>query len=271
MNTFDYNTSDYKFYKYPRTNHLQGSGFQKGDEDLESVPFEQIKGQYLVIEEKLDGANSGISFDDEGNLLIQSRGHILRGGWREQQFNLLKSWATTYQDMFFDLLSNRYIMYGEWVFAKHTLFYDALPHYFMEFDIFDKKTEIFLSTRRRHMLLKDQPIISVPVLKTGCFERLEDITSLIGDSLYKTDELENSFVDVVKKTGINLEKAKQETDLSSKMEGLYIKQEDDDQVLDRMKYIRSDFLNTISESGTHWMDRPIIPNQLANGIDIFKV
>jgi hypothetical protein len=37
-------------------------------------------------------------------------------------------------------------MYGEWVYAKHTVFYDKLPHYFLEFDILETKTGAFLST-----------------------------------------------------------------------------------------------------------------------------
>ncbi len=41
--------------KYPRTPHLEGSRFQVGDQDLEAVPFSQIRGLFVVAEEKLDG------------------------------------------------------------------------------------------------------------------------------------------------------------------------------------------------------------------------
>ena len=44
-------------------------------------------------------------------------------------------------------------MYGEWLYAKHTVYYDALPHYFLEFDIYDKEQAIFLSTKKRKELL----------------------------------------------------------------------------------------------------------------------
>ena len=40
-------------------------------------------------------------------------------------------------------------MFGEWMYAKHTVFYDALPHYFMEFDIYDREKKEFLDTKRR--------------------------------------------------------------------------------------------------------------------------
>ena len=46
---------DFKLLKYPRTQHLQGSRLQEGDEDLSQVPFEEILGKHIVIEEKIDG------------------------------------------------------------------------------------------------------------------------------------------------------------------------------------------------------------------------
>ena len=53
-----------------------------------------------------------------------------------------------------------------------------------------------------------------------------------------------------------------ETDDSGLMEGLYIKHEDDFQVLHRYKYVRYDFLQKILNSGSHLMDRIPIYNSL---------
>lgn len=63
-----------ELYKYPRTRHLEGSRKQTGDEDLNYVRFEDIRGKYLVLEEKIDGANCGISFGSDGKMYLQSRG-----------------------------------------------------------------------------------------------------------------------------------------------------------------------------------------------------
>ena len=61
-----------------------------------------------------------------------------------------------------------------------------------------------------------------------------------------------------------------ETDNSMLMEGLYIKVEENGIVVDRLKYVRYGFLQTVVESGTHWLDRPIIPNKLDKDInDLF--
>ena len=68
-----------KIIKYPRTKHIEGSMIQKGDEDLKLVSLKEILGKNIVIEEKVDGANVAISFNDEGKLLLQNRGHFLRG------------------------------------------------------------------------------------------------------------------------------------------------------------------------------------------------
>ncbi len=48
------------------------------------------------------------------------------------------------------------------------------------------------------------------------------------------------------------------------MEGLYVKVERDDRTLARYKWVRASFLTTILDSGTHWQDRPIVPNRLAD-------
>src|SRR5690349_2945260 len=95
--------------KYPRTQHVEGSRLQAGDEDLQQVPLGSLVGRHLVIEEKLDGANTGISFDADGRLHLQSRGHFLAGGPREGQFTLFKQWAATHAEALYLALGDRYV------------------------------------------------------------------------------------------------------------------------------------------------------------------
>ena len=80
--------------KYPRTPHIAGSRLQPGDHDLGQMSLAELEGCHLVIEEKIDGSNSAISFADDGTMLLQSRGHYMRGGPRERQFDLMKSWTS---------------------------------------------------------------------------------------------------------------------------------------------------------------------------------
>src|SRR5919204_4474294 len=109
-------------HKYPRTLHLEGSRLQPGDEDLETVPFAELAGRFVVVEEKLDGANAGLSFDADGRLRLQSRGHFLTGGARERHFTLFKQWAHTHAARLRQALGSRYLLYGEWLYAQHTIF-----------------------------------------------------------------------------------------------------------------------------------------------------
>lgn len=258
-----------KLYKYPRTHHIEGSRLQPGDEDLDSVSFRQIKGRSILVEEKLDGANSGISFDNTGKQFLQSRGHFLDGGAREKQFGLLKTWASARQQKLYEILGDRYVMYGEWLYAKHTIFYDALPHYFFEFDLLDIHNGEFLSTSRRHDLLKNSPIVSVPVLWQGEAKSLEHLQSLLAHSLYKSKQWRENLTATCDEHHQYFEMVNKQTDISDLAEGLYVKVEENGRVVERYKFVRAGFLQAVSDSGSHWMDRPILPNQLRDDCDIF--
>lgn len=257
---------EYRIIKYPRTPHIEGSRLQPGDEDLSQIPFAEIAGLPLVIEEKIDGANSALSFDPTGQLLLQSRGHYLTGGYREKHYQLFKQWAGIHREAFWQVLGCRYVMYGEWMYAKHSIFYDALPHYFMEFDVLDRESGQFLSTDRRHELLKDLPVCSVPVLARGRFAKAADVLRYLGDSCYITENHLDNLRAVTEKEGQDAERSLRETDAARTMEGLYLKVEEDGQVTRRVKYVRSSFLQTVEQSQSHWLERPIIPNQLSRPI-----
>ncbi len=45
--------------------------------------------------------------------------------------------------------------------------------------------------------------------------------------------------------------------------------EEDGVVTERYKYVRADFLTAVFAAEGHWLNRPIIPNRLAEGVDLF--
>lgn len=253
--------------KYPRTPHLEGSRLQPGDEDLNQIPFSHIAGQHLVVEEKIDGANSAVSFDRDGTLLLQSRGHYLTGGWRERHYNLFKQWSGIHREALYGVLGSRYVMYGEWMYAKHTVYYDALPHYFLEFDVLDRRTGRFLDTSSRRMLLEPLPIASVPVLADGVFQKKEPLLALLGRSNYITPAHTDRLREDARRLGMDEERQCRETDASDRMEGLYLKIEKDGEVVERLKFVRPSFTQMVDASQTHWLDRPIVPNRLSCPVD----
>jgi hypothetical protein len=256
-------------HKYPRTRHVEGSRLQPGDHDLSAAPFDELAGRHVVVEEKLDGANAAISFAPDGTLRLQSRGHFLAGGVREKHFDLLKTWAGTHAVALHEAIGERHVLYGEWLYAKHTIYYDRLPHYFLEFDVLDTATGAFLSTDRRRALLAGLPVASVPVLWSGRARRLGDLTDLVGPSLYRGPDWRDRLEAVCRERGVDPGRVRAETDPGDTMEGLYIKVEEEGQVVGRYKYVRASFLTQVLDSGSHWLTRPIIPNGLADGVDLF--
>ncbi|HLP87840.1 MAG TPA: RNA ligase family protein [Nostocaceae cyanobacterium] len=258
-----------QIYKYPRTHHIEGSRLQPGDEDLNSVPFTAIKNQFVVVEEKVDGANAAISFDINGQLRLQSRGHYLTGGTRERHFNLFKQWANTHASVFWQVLGSRFILFGEWLYAKHTVFYDALPHYFLEYDVLDLEKQEFLSTNSRKKLLANLPLVSVPILFAGELQTYKQIMAFLGESYYQTPAYLDKLQQLCQEQELDVERCLKQTDQSGLMEGLYIKLETENTVVSRFKYVRSSFLTTIQQSDGHWLNRPIIPNQLRDDVDLF--
>ncbi|GAB7051682.1 RNA ligase family protein [Catenuloplanes indicus] len=257
--------------KYPRTPHLAGSRLQPGDEDLSQTPFAALRGRHLVVEEKLDGANAAISFDAGGTLRLQSRGHYLTGGPRERQFAPLKSWAATVAPALRPVLTDRFVLYGEWLYAKHTVFYDALPHWFCEFDILDRATGAFLSTGARHAMLAGTPVVSVPVLRSGTFSSPAELTALAGPSTVRTPDWRESLRAAALEAGVDPGRALAETDPGDDMEGLYLKDEQDGRVVARYKWVRAGFLQAVLDSGSHWADRPIVANRLADPAVMYAV
>jgi RNA ligase len=255
-------------HKYPRTPHLEGSRLQPGDEDLDQVPLDALRGRFIVVEEKLDGANAGIALGGHGTLRLQSRGHALTGGARERHFDLFKRWAGAHAAVLARLAGGDRTLYGEWLYAKHTIFYDALPHYFLEFDVRDPDGT-FWSTARRRALFDGTPVRSMPVIWEGVIDEPRGLPAMVAPSLYKTGRWRDALTASAQVAGVDPERARRETDPSDLAEGLYIKVEADGRVVERYKWIRATFLTSVVDSGSHWLARPIVPNVLAPGVDLF--
>ena len=111
--------------------------------------------------------------------------------------------------------------------------------------------------------------MSVPVLHEGALDRLEALTSMVGRSLYKSDRWRESLLESARERELNAELVQQQTDPSDEAEGLYVKLERDGVVEGRYKWIRPSFLTAVVDSGSHWLRRPILPNQLSADADPF--
>ena len=238
------------FIKYPRTPHLFGSKGTDDDKHLgreESAAF--IADPSLIVEEKLDGTNVGIHFTASGRMVLQCRGHAITEGMHPQ-YDLFKQWISVKRPVLEAMLGNQFILYGEWLYAKHSVHYRRLPHYFFEFDIFAKDAEQFLDLDTRLKMLEGTGLRTVPVLHRGR-ATADQLRALIGPSAFDSE-----FDNPVTHRTDNL------------MEGLYCRTEADGRVTGRAKMVRSEFVEKVKQS-EHWQHQKMIPNLLVDGADIW--
>ena len=143
------------------------------------------------------------------------------------------------------------------------LWFDHVLIYFLEFDILDRESGCFLDTPSRRRLTERMPVVSVPVLKEGEFSDQQELLDLIGPSLYIRPGHMERLRAYCGKEGLDADRQCRETEGSGLMEGLYLKVEENGCVTERLKYVRASFMQCILESDSHWLDRPIVPNQLS--------
>jgi hypothetical protein len=244
-------TSHDTFIKYPRTPHLFGSTGTDDDKHLGRAESERLLADpSLIVEEKLDGTNVGLHFDSAGQLVLQCRGHLITEGMHPQ-YDLFKQWAAVKHAELERRLADRYLLFGEWLYARHSVHYRQLPHYFFEFDIYDKLQQAFLTLELRLELLAGSGIETVPVVHRGATSK-KQLEKLIGPS-----QFDSQFDNPMTKRNDNL------------MEGLYLRTEADGAVAARAKVVRPEFVEKIKQS-THWQQQTLVPNLLRSGTDIWS-
>jgi ATP-dependent RNA circularization protein (DNA/RNA ligase family) len=223
------------FFKFPSTPHLATMpGVDiRDDKVLTESERDAFLTHEVTVEEKVDGANLGLSFDANGNIRAQNRGAYLHlpgsGQWKK-----LGEWLARHTDTLFEHLSDRYILFGEWCYAQHSIFYDRLPDWFLAFDIYDREAGRFLNTARRDRLLGEMHIFKVPDIARGRFTYSE-IQKLLSQS-----KLTNQPA-----------------------EGIYLRIDHGDWLEQLAKLVRPAFIQAVEQ---HWSHSAIRPNRLTHGV-----
>ncbi len=217
--------------KFPRTPHLTWLGDRqpRGDKLLDAAEAKALLRRQASVEEKVDGANLGLSIGPEGRLRAQSRGHFLEEG-AEGQWKPLWRWLSLRREALAKALGPNLILFGEWCYAEHSVSYDALPDWFLAFDIYDRPAGKFWSRERRDHLVKALGLAAVPLLSTGVFT-IEKLRKLIGRS----------------RLG------------SADSEGLYIRWDEGDWLVARAKIVQPGWVLASEE---HWSARSLRTNRL---------
>jgi ATP-dependent RNA circularization protein (DNA/RNA ligase family) len=221
------------FYRFPHTPHLAwlGEGSPRDDKVLAPEEIERFLSMPILVEEKLDGANLGVSIGPDGGVRFQNRGSYLSLPF-VGQFEKLRLWQILHENAIFDNLDESVILFGEWCAARHSLGYTSLPDYFLGFDVYDKHKNMFWSASRRDALLSAIGLSAVPRVSQGKFN-LEELKKIVSgkSSVYR----------------------------NGNMEGVILRKENNDWLVQRTKLVRPDFTQTIQE---HWSKRSIEWNKI---------
>jgi len=222
------------FFRYPHTPHLAwlGAASPRDDKVLSVEEVRSLLSREVVVEEKLDGANLGVSLGPDGGLKFQNRGQYLAEPY-SGQFARLSDWLIDHADKLWTSLTTDTILFGEWCAARHSLDYVALPDWFLLFDVYDRTAGCFWSVERRNALAERAGIAAVPQLARGKFS-VKSLKTLV--------EASKSFY------------------RPGPLEGIVVRQDSSERNEARAKLVRCDFVQSIE---SHWRKRTIEWNRIA--------
>lgn len=224
------------FFRFPTTPHFEwlSNSPLRDDKVLEVIERDTFFGGTVTFEEKVDGANVGISWDENGKLQLQNRGsYICSKSNAHPQFERLWPWVYERYHFFEQFLGTHQIIFGEWCAYKHSVYYTQLPDWFLGFDVYDKSKEKFFSVQRRDDFFSQLNIYSVKKL---------NVCKFIGNVRRAVMETKSAYA-------------------NAPIEGIYIRSDEGPWLAKRAKVVRPDFVQSIS---SHWKNEIIIHNKLAH-------
>lgn len=221
------------FFRFPHTPHLAwlGEGVPRDDKVMSPDEVAALLAGDVLVEEKLDGANIGLSLAPDGSLRAQNRGQYLAEP-HAGQFARLPTWLTQHSEGLCSELKPHLILFGEWCAARHSLGYTALPDWFLLFDVYDRCTASFWSSSRRNALASSAGLVTVQQILQG-----------------KTTV--STLKQLVSNTPSHYRKGA--------LEGVVIRRDSRESCESRAKLVRSDFTQAID---THWHKRRIEWNRV---------
>ena len=118
------------FHKFPHTPHLLwlGEGTPREDKILSSSEARAFLDGTVIVEEKVDGANLGLSVGPDGRVRAQSRGNYLAPGRCHAQWSPLWLWLAQREEALAKALGSELMLFGEWAYALHTIAYTRDAH-----------------------------------------------------------------------------------------------------------------------------------------------
>lgn len=203
--------NDWLLPEFPRIPHLiQPPNMVSGELVAHAKLVDYVLNSELIVEEKLDGANCGMAFDENGINLIRNRKHILSKNYSQEhrtpaKEQFLPAWGWLMDNKHrFELINkiekDLISIYGEWVLAIHGVKYDRLPSRFIPYAIYSSGRRVFLPVEKTRSLLEMGGFPLVRRIYEGR-AKLEDLEDMANDlSLYSTTEKREGIVIKIKGT-----------------------------------------------------------------------
>ena len=138
------------------------------------------KGDYIIIQEKIDGANASFQYDSETNTIqafsrkqILGLSNNLRGFWEwtQQQLNVQE-----YSDF------SHIRVFGEWLVSHSVPYPQDKYSKFYCYDLYDTETQKYYPQNVVKSFCTNKNLIYVPVLYDGEFQSWEHCLSFVGQT-----------------------------------------------------------------------------------------
>ena len=240
-------------FKFPRTAHLLNLGAATEDDIVQptSSAFSAsifTPESQIVITEKIDGANLGVSLDSSGRILIQNRAHWVNSK-THFQFKKLDIWVEKHREVLTQILGvdssfpERYILFGEWMVCVHSIKYTRLPSRFLAFDLYDRSRKVFVSRDVLEARLERTGISIVPTIM-----RIKGQPQEGAGPVMPSDEELQGMVQQPSRF------------YDGGVEGVYVKIEKGGVVVGRGKVVRADFI----VGNEHWTRGSLELNEFDN-------
>lgn len=224
--------------KFPRTPHIYNLGSATRDDLLLSEDtINKFLSSEITIEEKVDGANLAIKLDENYKPICWNRSKYV-DHMAATQFKSLDKFLIDYSADLYEILksddNDERILYGEWLYAKHTINYDRLPCYFIAFDLFSVTQNKFYSREKFNEIVKQTSIPTIKVIFSGIIESKNKLLELM--------KVKSEYYD-------------------GPIEGLYLRIDNDDYLESRSKLVSAEFHQEIEDSG-HWSKKMLVTNKV---------
>ena len=217
--------------KYPRTPHLPFSPEIHSDDkvcnlvDLKRIIDDQLE---MVILEKYDGGNTML--DNPG---VFARSHIQPTAC--PTFDYIKN--VHYYPNRLEIAASNIQVFGENMFAIHSIEYTELTDYFYVFNILEKRSDRFMSYDSMVGWASNHGMQTVPLIYSGKIPSLVWLEKFLKDEMLKPSTLGGEREGFV----IRLRKSFNQTDFSK-----YV-----------FKYVRAGHVQTDEHWSKNWKQAPL--------------